>query len=115
MSKQKEINHEFLMSHGFAEPQRWYDEKWEQFRLNYSIEGYDCTILLSPSPQTVGEMTAQEQVESFSEIDVLKNHHIGDYHVYVNSTENHVATFQFKQDLFLFMEICKVPLKQSKQ
>ena len=101
---------DFLLSVGFSNPTRWFDKRWQQFRIIYKIEGYDCDILISPSPQTVGEMTPEQQVDDFSEINKLESHHIGDWQIFVNSTENHVATFNYKNQLYDFMAICGCPL-----
>jgi hypothetical protein len=100
----------FLLSAGFSKPIRWFDLRWEQFRVFYKIKGYDCDILISPSPQTVGEMSIEQQVDDFSEIKVIELHHVGDWQVFVNCPENHVATFNYKQQLNDFMAICGCPL-----
>jgi hypothetical protein len=101
------ITSDFLISKGFSKAERWFDYRWGQFRVFYKIKGYDCDILVSPSPQVVGDMTPEEQVEEFSDVKLLESHHIGDWHIYVNSFENHLLTIHETKELIDFMKICK--------
>jgi hypothetical protein len=111
----------FFRKYGFSKPVRFWDKRLNQFSIYYKIEGYDCDILIKPSPQVVpnnwnayGEgvhkMPAEIQVDEFSDIDMLENHHIGNFGVYVNSLENHVATFYYEYQLLNFMSLCGRPL-----
>lgn len=100
----------FLKSVGFSSAIRWWDKRLNQFRVSYKIKGYDCDILLSPLPQTHFDKTPEEQVNDFSDIEFLENDHVGIWHVFVNSQANHVASFNYQDELFQFMEICGCPL-----
>ncbi|KXX72758.1 hypothetical protein [Flammeovirga sp. SJP92] len=106
----EEICVDFLLSKGFSTAKRWFDKKWEQFRVYYKIEGYDCDILLSPTPQSIGDMTQEEQVDEFSEIQILEKHHYGDWHVYINTIDNHLTTLNEQRELVELMKTCKCPL-----
>jgi len=122
MENKTSINHEngndanrllcvdFLISKGFSKAERWFDNRWKQFRVYYKIDGYDCEILISPAPQVVGDMTPEQQVDDFSEISILENHHYGDWQVYVNSTENHLTTLTEQSELIELMRVCRSPL-----
>ena len=101
---------DFLISKGFSKAERWFDNRWKQFRVYYKIDGYDCDILISPCPQVVGDMTPEQQVDDFSEVSILENYHIGDWNVYTNSTENHLTTLNEKSELIELMRVCRCPL-----
>jgi len=101
---------DFLISKGFSKATRWFDNRWKQFRVYYKIEGYDCDILLSPAPQVVGDMTPEQQVDEFSDVDLLENHHYGDWHVYINSFDNHLTTLNECSELIELMRVCRCPL-----
>jgi len=101
---------DFLISKGFSKAIRWFDNTWKQFRVYYKIEGYDCDILLSPAPQVVGDMTPEQQVDDFSDVGLLENHHYGDWHVYVNSIDNHLTTLNECSELIELMRLCRCPL-----
>jgi len=101
---------DFLISKGFSKAERWFDNRWKQFRVYYKIDGYDCDILISPCPQVVGDMTPEQQVDDFSEVLILENYHIGDWNVYTNSTENHLTTLNEKSELIELMRVCRCPL-----
>lgn len=101
---------DFLISKGFSKATRWFDYRWKRFRVYYKIEGYDCDILLSPAPQVVGDMTPEQQVDNFSDVDLLENHHYGDWHVYVNSIDNHLTTLNARSELIELMRACRCPL-----
>lgn len=104
------LSAEFLISKGFSKATRWFDSRWKQFRVYYKIEGYDCHILLSPCPQFVGDMSPKKQVDDFSDIKSLENHHYGDWHVYVNSVDNHLTTLNECLELIELMRLCRCPL-----
>lgn len=101
---------DFLISKGFSEAVRWFDNRWKQFRVYYKIEGYDCDILLSPTPQVVGDMSPEQQVNDFSDIPTLENHHYGDWNIYVNSIRNHLTTLNEQSELIELMRVCRCPL-----
>lgn len=112
---------DFLISKGFSKAVRWFDKRWEQYRVYYKIEGYDCDILLSPCPQVVPNnwnaygdgihfMPPEIQVDEFSDIEMLEKHHIGDWHVYVNKVENHLTTLNECSELIELMRVCRCPL-----
>jgi len=101
---------DFLISKGFSKAERWFDKKWKQFRVYYKIEGYDCDILISPSPQVIGDIAPKEQVDCFSEVKILEKHHYGDWHVYVNSVDNHLTTLNECSELIELMLVCRSPL-----
>jgi len=101
---------DFLISKGFSKAVRWFDYTWKQFRVYYKIDGYDCDILFSPAPQVVGNMTPEEQVDEFSNVEILENHHYGDWHVYVNSVDNHLTTLNECSELIDLMRVCRCPL-----
>ena len=101
---------DFLISKGFSKATRWFDNRWKQFRVYYKIEGYDCDILLSPAPQVVGDMTPEQQVNEFSVVGLLENHHYGAWHVYVNSIDNHLTTLNECSELIELMRVCRCPL-----
>ena len=111
----------FFQKHGFSKPIRYWNEKWQQFSIYYKIEGYDCDILVRPSTQVVPngynaygdgvhEMPPEIQVDDFSDIEMLENHHTGDFQIFVNSFENHIATFNYEFQMLDFMSICGCPL-----
>ncbi len=101
---------DFLISKGFSKAVRFFDYRWKQFRVYYKIEGYDCDILLSPSPQYIDDMSPEEQVDEFSDIEILENHHYGDWQVYVNSFDNHLTTLNDCSELIDLMRVCGCPL-----
>jgi hypothetical protein len=111
---------DFLISKGFSKAVRWFDYRWEQFRVYYKIDGYDCDILLSPCPQTVPNyftengdlywMPPEHQVDDFSEIEILENHITEDWHVYINSVDNHLTTLNECSELIDLMRVCRCPL-----
>jgi hypothetical protein len=116
-----ELNTDFFRRYGFSNPIRYWNKKWEQFSIYYKIEGYDCDILVRPSTQVVpngynafGEgvhtMPPETQVDEFSDIEMLENHHVGDFGIFVNSFDNHVATFNYEHQMIQFFEICGCPL-----
>lgn len=122
MDDNKRISHEFLLEHGFENPSRYWCKHQEQFRLCYKIEGYDCDVLVSPMPQVVPNeynefgdgvhfMPPEVQVDEFSSISTLQGHHTGDFQVFINSFENHCATFEYEQQLLIFMAVCGKPIK----
>ncbi len=37
---------DFLISKGFSKAERWFDNRWKQFRVYFKIDGYDCDILI---------------------------------------------------------------------
>lgn len=111
----------FFEKYGFSKPIRHWEIKWQQFAIYYTIEGYDCTIIVRPVMQIVPsdwnafgegvhEMPPELQVEEFSDIIMLQDHHIGDYQVFVNKFDNHVATFNYEYQMLDFMSICDCPL-----
>lgn len=101
---------DFLISKGFSKAVRWFDDRRGQFRVYYKIEGYDCDILLSPAPQVVVDIKPEQQVDDFSDIELLENHHYGDWQVYVNTTENHLTTLNEQSELIDLMRACRCPL-----
>lgn len=103
------LTKDFIISKGFSKGEIWFDNIWKQYRVFYKIEGYDCDILLSPAPQTIGEMTQEQQLEYFSDIELLENHHYGDWHVYINSFNNHLTTFNYQSELIELMRLCRAP------
>jgi len=105
-----ELCADFLISKGFSTATRWFDYRCEQFRVYYKIEGFDCDILLSPAPQTVGGMTPEQQVDEFSDVEILENHHFGNWDVYVNSIDNHLTTLNYCSELIELMRVCQCPL-----
>ena len=105
-----ELCADFLISKGFSKAVRWFDDRLKQFRVYYKINGYDCDILLSPAPQVVGYMTPEEQVDEFSDVEILENHHYGDWKVYVNSFDNHLTTLNECSELIDLMRVCRCPL-----
>jgi len=102
--------HEFLISIGCEQPIRYFDYIWKQFRIYYKIEGYDCDILISPSPQVVGEISPSKQVDEFSDVEFLKMHHIGDWSIFVNTTQNHLACVHTEDELINLLKACQCPL-----
>ena len=91
----------FFKSMGFQNRLDIGMKKWQQFSIYYKIEGYDCDILVRPSTQVVPnnwnaygedihEMPPEIQVDEFSDVKML-DHHIGDFQIFVNSFENHIA------------------------
>lgn len=111
----------FFKKYGFSKPIRYWDEKLQQFAIYYKIEGYDCDILVRPLPQVVPNgvdlygkglnwMPPEKQVDEFSDVEMLENHHVGDFQVFVNSFKNHVATFSHECQMLDFMSICGCPL-----
>jgi hypothetical protein len=114
----------FFQKYGFSKPIRYWNEKWQQFSIYYKIEGYDCDILVRPSTQVVPnnldafgkgvhEMPPEIQVDEFSDIEMLEDHHTGDFQIFVNSFENHVATFNYQCQMLDFMLICGCPLSST--
>lgn len=110
LKNNKPLSADFLISKGFSKAERWFDYIWNQFRIYYKIDGYDCDILLSPAPQVIGDATINQQVDYFSDIEFLKEHHYGDWHVYVNSINNHLTTLNKCSELIDLMKICRCPL-----
>ncbi|MFA7446795.1 MAG: hypothetical protein WCY89_12690 [Flavobacteriaceae bacterium] len=111
----------FFQKYGFSKPIRYWNEKWQQFSIYYKIEGYDCDILVRPSTQVVPnnwnaygegihEMPPEIQVDEFSDVKMLEDHHTGDFQIFVNSFENHIATFNYEFQMLDFMSICGCPL-----
>ena len=111
----------FFQKYGFSNPIRYWNEKWQQFSIYYKIEGYDCDILVRPSTQVVPnnwnaygegihEMPPEIQVDEFSDVKMLEYHHTGDFQIFVNSFENHIATFNYECQMLDFMSICGCPL-----
>jgi len=111
----------FFQKYRFSKPIRYWNQKWQQFSIYYKIEGYDCDILVRPSTQVVPNnwdaygkgvhvMPPEIQVDEFSDIEMLEDHHTGDFQVFVNSFENHVATFNYQCQMLDFMSICGCPL-----
>jgi hypothetical protein len=114
---------DFFKKYGFSKPIRFWDERSQQFSVYYKIEGHDCDILVSPIPQVVPhdwddygeeiiEMPPEIQVDEFSDIEMLENHHYGEFQVFINSFENHIATFNYEYQMLDFMSICDCPLKE---
>jgi hypothetical protein len=114
------LSNAFLLSCGFLRSRDWSD-RLEQFRVSYTIEGYDCKIIVSPSPQVVPNdfeiygkghnlMPPEMQVDEFSDIEMLSEHHYGDFQIFVNSEKNHLATFEYQQQLIDLMRLCDCPL-----
>lgn len=112
---------DFFKAYGFSKPIRFWDEKQEQFSIYYKIEGYDCDILVKPITQVVPndwnaygegvhEMPPKIQVDNFSDIETLEDHHIGSFQIFVNSFKNHIATFSYQFEMLEFMSICGCPL-----
>jgi len=111
----------FFSKYGFSKPIRYWNEKDNQFSIYYKIEGYDCIILVKPSTQVVpnnfnnsgsiDEMPPEIQVDEFSDTKILEEHHTGDFHIFVNSLGNHVATFHYEIEMIQFMSICGCPLQ----
>jgi hypothetical protein len=104
----KKITSDFLIKMGFEIGRIW-SEHDQQFRITFKIKGFDCDILISPIPQTIPE-PIQRQVDDFSAINFLKNYHINDWGIFVNSMDNHLASFRYEKELIDFMKICKCPL-----
>ena len=102
----KMITPGFLKSVGFSDATRWWDKRLNQFRVSYRIKGYNCDILLSPLPETLFGKTPEEQINDFSDIEFMENNHVGIWHVFVNSEANLVASFNYHDELYQFMEIC---------
>lgn len=111
----------FFQKYGFSKPIRYWNEKWQQFSIYYKIEGYDCNILVRPSTQVVPnnwnaygegihEMPPEIQVDDFSDVKMLEDHHTGDFQIFINSFENHIATFNYEFQMLDFMSICGCPL-----
>ena len=106
----KLLCHKFLIDIGCEQPKRYFDYRCEQFRIYYKIEGYDCDILISPSPQVVGEISPATQVDEFSDIEFLKMHHIGDWSIFINTTHNHLASVHTEDELLNLLKACQCPL-----
>lgn len=114
------LSNAFLLSCGFLRSRYWCN--WsEQFRIAYTIDGYDCKIIVSPVPQVVPNdveiygkghnfMPPKMQVDEFSDIEMLSEHHVGDFHIYVNSDKNHLTTFEYQKQLIDLMRLCDCPL-----
>jgi len=118
------LSKHFFRRYGFSKPIRYWNERDQQFSIYYKIEGYDCYILVRPSPQVVPqgwnvygegycEMPPEMQVDEFSDVKMLEDHHIGDFQIFVNSLENHIATFNYEHQMLDFMSICGCPLSCS--
>ena len=118
------LSNAFLLSCGFSRSRYWCN--WsEQFRVAYTIDGYDCKIIVSPVPQVVPNdveiygkghnfMPPEMQVDEFSDIEMLSEHHVGDFHIYVDSSEHHLATFEYQQQLIDLMRLCDCSLDFTK-
>jgi hypothetical protein len=121
----KLLSKEFFRKYGFKKPVIQFVDRASELRVIYEIKGYDCQILISPVPQvwmehvndlmcTVISFKAGEGNNSIDQ-DFLEDHHIGNYQVSVNNLDNHVATFDYEDELFSFMKICGCPLKSKKK
>jgi hypothetical protein len=108
-TQQSFIDGKFLESLGFSGPERYWSERDDQFRVKYTGKayGYDCDLIISPSPQTVGDATPAEQVEKFSAIEDIVEHHTNDWNVFVNDLHNHITTLNYKDELWAFLTITK--------
>ena len=49
-------------------------------------------------------------VDDFSEIEILENHITEDWHVYINSVDNHLTTLNECSELIDLMRVCRCPL-----
>jgi len=118
----KKITSEFFKKYRFSKPIRFWDKKLEQFSIYYKIEGYDCDVLIRPLPQTVPNdynkfgagihlMPPELQVDEFSDIELLEKHNTGDYQIYINNLQNHIATFYCENQILDFFKLCDCELK----
>lgn len=111
------LNYDLLITLGFSCERKW-DNKYNQFRLIYITQGYDCDILIAPFPQVAVSnnkwMAPTDQVNDLSDIDVLKHHHINGWQVYINNLNNHLATFEYECQLIDFFNLTGVEYKNIK-
>jgi hypothetical protein len=119
----KLITSQFFKKYPFSKPIRFWDKKNEQFSIYYQIPGYDCEILIRPAPQIVPNgynmfgkgyhlMPAELQVDEFSDIELLEEHHTDDYQIYINNLQNHIATFNYENQILDFFKLCDCELKE---
>jgi hypothetical protein len=105
------IDFDFLKDMGFKCERKW-DNSINQFRLSYTIEGYDCTVIVSPLPQIAMSgynlMSPKVQVENLSSMEDLKVHNIGDYQVYINTMNNHLTTLNSQNEMLELFSAMKV-------
>lgn len=107
----KRLSAAFFYKYGFSKPSRCWVEERGQFSVYYTIEGYDCKIIVRISPQMLPyEMSGEKQMEEFSDIKILEEHHYGDFQVFVNSFENHLTTLNYENELLELMSVCGEPL-----
>lgn len=111
------IDKDFILSCGFSNPVRYFDEYCKRFRVYYEIEGYGCKILVSPFLLPIKmcfpfyEMSILEQIDNFSDINSIESNTDEGWEVFANSTGNHITTFHYQQELINFMMICGKPIK----
>jgi hypothetical protein len=112
----KELTSQYLLDMNFLPSRRW-DEKLNQFRLVYEIEGYDCDILISPHPNTIEELTPENQIEmDLASIPFLESHHTGDWNVYAGSLNTHIATFHYWEEVQSLLLLFNIhPLLKGKE
>lgn len=99
-SPQITANH--LKEKGFT-VERFFSEKDQYFRLKFETEGYDCKLILSPTPffrsNDSGFTPPEYQVEQMSSIEWLSENHTGDWQVYINDFSNHFTTIRRLEQL----------------
>ena len=117
------IDHYFLKRHGFSDPIRIWSKERNQFLVYYEKEGIDSNkfmILIDTLEMTedaqgglieFSELTKEEHIEKFSDIEDIVNNHSGEFNVYLNSFDNLITTLYYQQDLISFFDSCLMPLE----
>lgn len=71
----------------------------------FTIEGYDCQIIVSPKPNYFCESVDEEVKQTVNSNFEIEN--TGDWSVYVNGLENHLITFNHQEELLRFLRLVK--------
>jgi hypothetical protein len=109
----KPINKEFILTHGFSDPVRYFDEEMQQFRVYYEIEGYSSPILISPVPRIYRNISIESQIDRFSDIKTIEKNSDEQWNIFVKSLDNHLTTFHYQEELLNLMMICGRPLEKE--